>query len=230
MNLLSMSRRTLVTGGKNLLSGSKTLIKDLRYCLHVIVRPFDGFWDLKYEKRGNLKTAFTLVFLLIASFIIQRQLTAFLFNTNNIQRLDIRRELAITLVPFFLWCVANWCLTTLMDGEGSFKDIIMATAYSLVPIIIVNILLTIISHGLTLEEQEFYNVIAGISAVWSGWLLFVGIMTVHQYSIKKTFFTILLTIVGMGIISFIGVLFFSLIQQMVAFVSTVYKELTLRLY
>lgn len=216
--------------GRALVTGGKSLLRDMRYAFHVMLRPFDGFWDLKYEKRGNLKSAFALLFLLVLTFIIQRQLTAFLFNTNNIQNLDIRRELQTTLVPFLLWCVANWCLTTLMDGEGSFRDIIIATSYALFPIIITNVFVTIISHWITLDEKEFYNFFLSLSMLWSAWLLFVGTMTVHQYSIKKNIFTILLTIAGMGIISFIGVLFFSLIQQMAGFISTIYKELTMRLY
>ena len=33
----------------------------LRYALHCIVRPFDGFWDLTHEKRGSMAAANTLI-------------------------------------------------------------------------------------------------------------------------------------------------------------------------
>ena len=34
----------------------------LRYALHCIVRPFDGFWDLTHEKRGSMAAAIQLLF------------------------------------------------------------------------------------------------------------------------------------------------------------------------
>ncbi|MGO4843943.1 hypothetical protein AB4144_67850, partial [Rhizobiaceae sp. 2RAB30] len=40
------------------------------------------------------------------------------------------------MLPFILFCVANWSLTTLMDGEGKFLEIITAVGYSLLPFII----------------------------------------------------------------------------------------------
>ncbi|HUM61808.1 MAG TPA: hypothetical protein PLA31_10275, partial [Clostridia bacterium] len=37
--------------------------KTLRYSLHVIVRPFDGFWDLTRERRGSMAAANFIVFM-----------------------------------------------------------------------------------------------------------------------------------------------------------------------
>ncbi len=40
---------------------------------------------------------------------------------------------AITSVvmPVMLFVVANWCLTTLLEGEGSFRDVFVATCYGM---------------------------------------------------------------------------------------------------
>ena len=56
-------------------------------------------------------------------------------------------------------------------------------------------------------------------------LVFFGTMVTHQYSFKKTVLTCICTVVGMGIIMFIGLLFFSVIQQMITFFTTIYKEI-----
>ena len=50
-------------------------------------------------------------------------------------------------------------------------------------------------------------------------------MITHQYSFKKTVLTCICTVVGMGIIMFIGLLFFNVIQQMITFFTTIYKEI-----
>ena len=55
-----------------------------------------------------------------------------------------------------------------------------------------------------------------------------GMMVTHQYSVKKTLLTTILTIIGMGILLFIGLLFFSVIQQIVTFAVTIYKEVRFR--
>ena len=53
-------------------------------------------------------------------------------------------------------------------------------------------------------------------------------MTIHQFSAGKTIATFILTAIVMGVMIFLGLLFFSLIQQMVAFVDTIYKEIMYR--
>ena len=42
----------------------------LRYALHCIVRPFDGFWDLTHEKRGSMAAANTIVILVLLTNLI----------------------------------------------------------------------------------------------------------------------------------------------------------------
>ncbi|HEY8348373.1 MAG TPA: YIP1 family protein [Clostridia bacterium] len=205
------------------------VLQSLRYSLYLIFHPFDGFWDLKHEKKGNLKTAMLIVAMVIVTFILRRQLTGFILNENKLRELNIIVEILSVVLPFFLWCVANWCLTTLMDGEGSFKDIVITSAYALVPLVLINIPLIIFSNVITLEEAAFYTFFDILSLAWTLLLLFLGTSVVHQYSLLKTFLTSICIVIGMGLIIFIALLFFSLLQQMYSFVYTIYKEIALRL-
>lgn len=205
------------------------VLKGLKYSLHVICHPFDGFWDLKHEKRGNAKSALLILAVLTVTYILKRQLTGYLFNPGYYQKFNILLELAGVIIPFLLWCTANWCLTTLMDGEGSFKDIFIATSYALAPLIVINIPLIALSRALTIEEGAFYKFFDGLSAVWTGFLVIIGTMMVHRYTIKKTLLTSILTVIGMGVIIFIGSLFFNLMQQMLVFFNTIYREIVFRI-
>lgn len=67
-----------------------------------------------------------------------------------------------------------------------------------------------------------------VAVLWFVYLLFVGNMTVHQFSPSKTIGIMLLTLVAMGFMAFISLLFFSLVQQIVAFISVIYQELVMR--
>jgi hypothetical protein len=56
-----------------------------------------------------------------------------------------------------------------MDGKGTFRDIIIATAYALVPFVLINLPLTFVSNYLTMEEGTFYHFFRIAAVLWS-WL------------------------------------------------------------
>lgn len=204
-------------------------LKALKYATYIMGRPFDGFWDLKHEKKGNLKAATIILIATVLTFILVKQYAGFLFEKENPLEFNIIIEACAVLVPFFLWCTANWCLTTLMDGKGTFKEIYMATAYSLVPLILIYLPTIVLQNVVTMEESVFCYFLISCANLWFVVLLVIGTMSIHHYSVGKTIATCLLTIVGMGIMIFIILLFFNLIEQMVMFFSTLYKEVIFRL-
>lgn len=203
-------------------------LKSMAYGFHVITHPFDGFWDLKREKRGTLAAAVTFAVLTVLMLVVRKQGTAFLFNLNRLEDVDMMVDIVTVGMLFILWCVSNWCLTSLMDGEGKMQDIAIFTGYSLLPLLIIQFPLVVVSHMITAEEGTFYYVFTVISYLWTIALLLVGMMITHQYSMKKTLATTVLTLVGMAIILFIALLFFSVIQQFLTFIVTAYKEIRFR--
>lgn len=203
-------------------------VKALKYAFYVIFHPFDGFWDLKREKRGLLSVALTFVVLTVVTMSVREQNTGFLFNNNRLEDINVLVDIITVTMVYVLWCVSSWCLTSLMDGEGKLKDIAIATGYALVPLVIIHLPLVAVSHMIILEEGSFYFIFANFSYLWTGVLIFLGTMITHQYSVKKTLLTILLTIVGMGVILFIALLFFSVIQQIINFITIIYKEIRFR--
>ena len=44
--------------------------QSLRFALHVITHPFDGFWDLIHEKRGTMAAAHTFLFLFLPALLV----------------------------------------------------------------------------------------------------------------------------------------------------------------
>lgn len=205
----------------------RTFKEALIYGFHIIYHPFDGFWDMKHEKRGNLKGSLFCVFLTILAFIYQTFGTAYIFNADPSKSTIFGQVLSV-LTPFLLFCVANWCLTTLFDGEGSFKDIVMATGYALLPIPILVIPATLISNVLSLDEQAIISLLVSFAYIWTGLLLFFGMMVIHDYTIGKNVLTTLGTIVGMAFIMFIGVLFSGLLTKVFSFVYNIFVELSYR--
>ncbi|CAM3240961.1 Yip1 family protein [Paenibacillus lupini] len=200
----------------------------VKFPLHVIVHPFDGFWDMKYEQKGKIRVALTILAIFILTLILQRQFSGFLVNFNDPRYLNSLNDIIYTLLPFLLFCFANWSITTLMEGEGKFKEIVMATGYAMLPLILINLPLTFISRIMVQEETAFYYLLNSFAGIWFLYLLFAGIMTVHQYTASKTVITMVLTVIAMGIVVFLGTLALSLGAQIWYFIYDIYRELIFR--
>ena len=205
----------------------RTFKEAVLYGFHVIFHPFDGFWDLKHEKRGNFKAGIFFVAITIFAFIYNAIGQSFWFDPEN-KGIDMIGQFTGVLVPLFLWVVANWCLTTLFEGEGSFKDILLATCYSVLPLPMMLIPATILTHVFTLDEGTVVTLLITIGYIWTGFLLFFGIMVTHDYTFGKNILTVLGTLVGMIIIMFLILLFSGLFTKIVSFVVNIYTELSLR--
>lgn len=209
--------------------GLRETFRSLWYAVYVVLHPFDGFWDLKYETRGNVSAATILVGLLVLANAFARQYTGFALNPRDLTKLNILMEISAVVLPLMLWVTVNWSLTTLLEGKGSYKDIYIASAFALTPLVLITVPMTIMSNFITLEEAAFYYVITSFAGLWALILMFIGNMTVHEFFTFKTVWSCLLTLAGMVLVGFIGLLFFSLIGEMITFVSSVYNEVTLRL-
>ncbi|MBR4872247.1 MAG: YIP1 family protein [Clostridia bacterium] len=210
-------------------SGEKiTFGKELLYGFHVIMHPFDGFWDLKHEKRGSVRASLVFIAVTVATFYYQSIGQGYLFNPRGYYS-TIFTQLVSVLVPVLLFITANWCLTTLMEGEGSFKDIFVAVSYSLVPAPLFIIPATILSNMVAGNEQSFVNLLVSLAFVWAGFLIFFGTMVTHDYSLGKNVLTTILTIVGMVFIMFVALLFTTLLGKIVGFVSNIITEISYRL-
>ena len=201
----------------------------LLYPFYSMFHPVEGFEGIKWYKKGSMKVSFVLLFIFFAATIFIRQTTGFIFNFNRVDKLNLLMEFSRTILPFILWVVANWSLCTLMDGEGRFSEIWISTVYALWPYIIVSVPGTILSNLLAEREGAFLGMIQGIALGWSLILLILAMKEIHQYTLKKTLISMLLTVFGMGVIIFLGVLIFSLFQQLFLFLYTVYSEIKFRL-
>ena len=202
--------------------------KTLKYSLYVSIHPLDGFWDLSHEKRGSLAAANVILCAAVLVEIVRLTLTSFQFVTVNMEYFNAVIVALRIILPVFLWTVANWSLTTLMDGKGHMGAIYMAVCYALTPFVIINAAMILLSQFVTFEEGAVYWVLAGFAMLWTGILILAAMMMVHDYSMAKTLLSSLLTVIGMGIMVFIFVVFFSLISDAAAYFISLYKEILFR--
>jgi len=202
--------------------------KTLRYSLYVSTHPLDGFWDLTHEKRGSIAAANIIAAAAVIVEVLRLTLTNFQFVTINMEYFNSVIVALRILLPIGLWTVANWSLTTLMDGKGRMFEIYMGVCYALTPYVIINVIMIVLSQFITFEEGAIYWVLAGFSVLWTGLLILAAMMMIHDYSLVKTVLSSLLTVVGMGVMVFVFVIFFSLVSDAFAYFMSLYKEILFR--
>jgi hypothetical protein len=201
----------------------------IKFPLYMLSHPIDGFYEMKHYHRGLLRVAYTFFAIHAVLGIVEFTYTGFLFNTTDPTQFKMIRSMLVAIAPFFIFIVGNWSITSLMDGKGKFKEIFITTGYTLFPLIILRIVNIFLSNYFTLDEAFFYHGINVLGYILMFTMLFMGIRSIHEYSVLRAISTILLTILAMTVIVFLGLLAMSLAQQITVFIETIIKELNLRL-
>lgn len=212
-------------------TGKRTFWEEVLFAFHLIMHPFDGFWDLKHEKRGSVRGAIFYVALASLTVVYSSVGMAYIFNPYSAYAgngFNFFYSIATVIVPLALWCVANWCITTLFDGEGTLKDIFISTSYSLLPMTLTLIPATLLSNIAVEGEGAMITLVSTLGFIWMGLLIFFGTMTTHGYSMGKNILATLGTILGMLFIMFLIMLFFNLIRGMVGFVTGLIEEIAMQ--
>ena len=208
--------------------GKRTYVEELLYVFHLVFHPFDGFWDLKHEKRGSVRAGATILAITVAAFFYQAIGKGYTFNPRG-DYSTVLLQVGAILVPVVLFVVANWCLTTLFDGEGSLKDIFVATCYSLAPLPFFVIISTILTNIFTVDQSSMVNLLITIGYIWLFLLLFFGMSVTHDYTNGKNMLALIGTVAAMAVIMFIAILFSSLVIKMVTFIIAIVTEIGSRI-
>ena len=199
------------------------------YAFYTVSHPMDAYYEIRHRDRGSVPVAVVLVILFAFSFSINRMAASFVVNNVYPLSVNALTELISVLMLYLLFCVGNWSITCLMEGEGRLKDIAIATGYAMTPIIVCFNIATIVSQFVAADEEAFYWVILIAGVAYGLLMMLMGIMQVHNYTLGKTLVTIFLTFIAMFIIIFIVLLFVDLITQVYSFFYSIYQELIYRM-
>ena len=209
----------------------KTFYDDtVKYPLYLITHPVKGFYEFKREKQGKTYVAWLFLALSCLLAMAQYLINGFIINRNDPNHFNAYLTIFIVAVPVFLITVGNWSATALMDGKGTMQDIFKLVCYSLFPMIVIGFPLVVISNYITVEEVNFLNIMTTLGAILTGYMVFFGLMGIHEYSVTKTLITIVASVLAVAIIIFICLLILTLIQQFASFVIAIYKEIVFRFF
>ncbi|RXZ84032.1 YIP1 family protein [Paenibacillaceae bacterium] len=201
----------------------------LRNSRKVLLHPLDFFYDLQFDSRAKWRHAAILLVLMIVVHMLRISWTGYSFEGRESYQVSFLFESFWILVPWVTWCISNWAVSAILDGEGKFKDIVVSSAYALLPYIVLSLPLALLSQALTQGEETTYYGIYTFIQCWVIFLFLVKVKILHDFELGKMIWIILLSLIGMLVIWFVGFLIFGLVNQAVEFVIGIVKEVQFRL-
>jgi hypothetical protein len=195
----------------------------------VLTHPLDFFYDIQKPNYLKWSQGFLLILLAFLARMGSLLLVGYHFETREAYEISFIFEFIWIFIPWITWCVANWSVSTISDGEGKFKEILVGSAFCLTPYILFIIPITLVTNIIALSEAEIYTFSTTFVFAWVGLLILIKVKVLHDFELGKLTLIVFLTILAVGIIWFIGILLYGLLSQFISFFFDIYKELRFRL-
>ncbi|MDR0553238.1 MAG: YIP1 family protein [Treponema sp.] len=155
--------------------------------------PLDSFYTMKRGDRGKMGGAAFFFALFFASYLVYQTAKAYILQEVEIEDMDFNVVAGGFLGAAFLFVFCNYLVTSINDGDGSIADIFKVTAFASVPLSITLLAITALSYVITLNEVFLTRFMLLGGFVWSGTLLYLGLQEIHNYRVRDTVKSIVIT-------------------------------------
>jgi len=206
----------------------KKRLREFFYMFHFLKNPADACYGIKQEKKSTLLSAWIILGLIFILYILGLVYTGFIFNDVVLENTILLKEAFKIIIPILLFIVSNYLMSSLMEGEGTFKAVFINMVGALMPVLIIYPFLIIISNFLTLNEAFIYEFGIFGMIIWSVFIVYFNVKETHGYTVGQTFVNIFLSIVFMVILIIILLIVYLMITQVSNFVIDLVKEVILR--
>lgn len=198
------------------------------YIKGMLKNPFDEFYYIRRHNRGSVLSATILFILAFVIYICDMLARSFTFRLVDLDTVFPLSLIILFIVPAVLWVVGNFMVSTICEGEGTFGAVYTATAYSLVPYILIGPFVVLSTYIFTLNESIIIQLLWYVAIGWSAVLLVLSVKEVHNYNLKETIKIILLTLFFMIMAIIVCVIIFLIAQQTFIFLKDIINEVSYR--
>lgn len=193
-----------------------------------MTHPFQGAQQVRYYNKGSPLLATVLLILFVISSICYDIYSGFMYEMLDKSAYNALYTVLSNGGLVLLWVVVNWAMSTLFQGKGKMKHVYVTTCYALMPLILNNVLQIILTNVLTPEEGLLINAINTICVALALIMLCIGTMTIHEFGFFKFIGLTIVILLSMFVSIFVLLMVFVLIQQLITFIRTLYKEVAYR--
>jgi hypothetical protein len=201
-------------------------MSNFRHAMYTLKHPFDGFVAVRYEGKGSYLSAVIILLGVYVALLIKDLVTSFSFHAAT--AIDIYSIFTQFFIVWMAWIISNYLVSSIYRGEGRFRDIVIGSAYALVPYIVIGIPLAIVSNAMTMSEGSIYGFVSNGMMVWIGLLMFWKIQCIHNYSVGETALNIILSLCTMLVIGVLVFLTAGLTNDLISLFYEMGQELIIR--
>ena len=204
------------------------IVSQVLYCFEILRNPYDCCYGIKREKKAGYIAALIVLLTFFVLFVVNKYFAGFLFKTVPDGYYALVNDALTIFGVFFLLVICCYLVCTITDGESSFKDLFVGCAFALTPMLIFMPIKLVLTNVLTFNEEFFITLLDVVSIGWSALLVILVLMYQNDYTLKKTFATIILTLFTVLVVVCLAVVLYMLISQLVDFVTSIYGEVVYR--
>lgn len=208
---------------------NKPLISRLNYTMYFMKHPIDGCYGVRREFKASFASANLLLAVFMVVYLVNKYATGFILKTVMDGRYDIFTDVLYLLGIFILMTACTYLISTINDGEGTFKQLYTAFVYALGPYMIIKPLVVIISNVITYNEVFLVKFSNFCMYTWVVILLFLAVKEINNYTVKETVKVILLTFFCALIAALLLFILYVLVSQVKDFAQAIYGEVVYRL-
>ena len=193
----------------------------------VMRHPIDGFEGIRYENQGSYLDM-TIIMILFGLITVASEYAVSFIYRGGVP-LDTIEPVSIFFSSFLPWIVisvVNYGVTTIMYGEGRFRDVIIGGAYCHGPLLFLSLPMALLTHLLTLNESSIYAIINTLIYIWTVLLVYFWMKGVHGFHPVKAFVVFILTVLGVSAVAMLFFIVYGLAVQMFDFIIQFGKELS----
>ena len=204
------------------------IVSQVLYCFHMLRNPYDACYGIKREKRAGYLAAVIVLFLFFVLYVLNKYFSGFLFKSAPDGYFELMNDFLLVFGVFLVLVICCYLVCTITDGESKFRDLFVGCAFALAPMLVFMPIKLVLTNVLSYNEEVFITLIDVVSIGWSALLVILTIMYQNDYTLKKTFVTIILTLFTVLVVVALAVVLYMLISQLVDFVTSIYGEVVYR--
>jgi len=200
---------------------------ELRDALYVMAHPYNGFYRLK-DRSISYVVVFFLLALGIGVHIWSVFYSGFIAYPFELGEYNLPLSLAFKVVPWVTWVVANYLVSTVKGGEGRFREVFQASAFAIVPYIVITVPTAILTRFVVLEEWIVIDLIYRVMWIWILFLFFVMTQVIHNFDFTEAIKNAAITLLTIGVIWVFLMIIFGLSYNVYDFFAQTYREVIFR--
>ena len=182
---------------------------------------------MRKGETGTYLSATVIYLAVLLLTILDQTAAGFIFSADP-RSFSLMNTVLIFVCALALFLVSHYFISSINDGEGTFRSTYISVAYSLSPIVLFLPWLILFSNFATIDESYLIYTVLGVLLLLCAVYIILAIIEVQQYTFRQTVFNVLVTLFFMAVLVFAISISYLLLKQVIDFVVSIITEVNLR--